>query len=69
MFGAFYGRDSAALRRIALFCYKVFYFFIFLIFCNVINLKNKPYLSMLDGMPMVDAIFLAREDLGSKPMS
>jgi len=33
-----------------------------------INLENKPCSSMPNGMPMVSAIFLAREVLRSKPM-
>jgi hypothetical protein len=31
-----------------------------------INLKNKPCFSMHDGMPVVNAIFPAMEDLESK---
>jgi hypothetical protein len=38
-------------------------------FVYAINIKNKPNMLVLDGMPMVSAIFLAREDLGSNPMS
>jgi hypothetical protein len=35
--------------------------------CAII-IKNKPYFLMLDGMPMVNAIFHAREDLRSKSL-
>jgi hypothetical protein len=31
-------------------------------------INNKPYFLVLDGMPMISAIFLVRKDLGSKPM-
>jgi hypothetical protein len=31
-----------------------------------LNIKNKPYFSVPNGMQMVNAIFLAKEDLGSK---
>jgi len=30
-----------------------------------INVKNKPYFSIPDGMQVVSAIFPTREDLGS----
>jgi len=44
---------------------KVFNFFLFLILC--LNLKNKSYFLMpIIGMPMVSAICLAGEVLGSK---
>jgi hypothetical protein len=33
-----------------------------------INLLKKPDFLMLNGMPVVSAIFLAREVLRSKPM-
>jgi hypothetical protein len=31
-----------------------------------LNVKNKPYFSVFDGMPMVSAMFPRKEDLGSK---
>jgi hypothetical protein len=37
-------------------------------FVDALNIKNKPCFSMPSGMPMVNAIFLAREDLESKLM-
>ncbi len=33
-----------------------------------INVKNKPCFSLLNGMPVVSAIFPGGEDLGSKPV-
>jgi hypothetical protein len=33
-------------------------------FVYAINLKNKPCFSMTNSMPMVNAIFPTREDLG-----
>jgi hypothetical protein len=35
-------------------------------FVHAINLKNKPWFSMPNGRPMVNAIFHAGELLGSK---
>jgi hypothetical protein len=35
-------------------------------FVYAINVKNKPCFSMLDGMLVVNAIFLVGEDVGSK---
>jgi hypothetical protein len=32
----------------------------------VINAKNKPYILVPDGMPLVSAIFIAGEELKSK---
>jgi hypothetical protein len=45
-------------------------FFNFFLFwhCVCKNVKNKPYFSMLDGIPVVSAIFPTRKDMGSKPM-
>jgi hypothetical protein len=40
----------------------------FLDFVYAIHIKNKLFFVVHDGMPMVSAIFHAREDLGSKPM-
>jgi hypothetical protein len=31
-----------------------------------LNVKNKPYFSMHDGVPMVSAIFPPKEDIRSK---
>jgi hypothetical protein len=45
---------------------KGFYLFFLFGFVHAINLKNKPSFSTFDGMTMVSAIFLTREDLESK---
>ncbi len=63
--GTFYVSDSVVLRWIALFCCKVFNFFLFW-FCVCNNLKNKLYFLVHDDMPMVSVILLAREVLGSR---
>jgi hypothetical protein len=43
-----------------------FFFFFFFDFVYAINVKIKPCFQVLNGMPMINAIFLARENLGSK---
>ncbi len=43
-----------------------FFFSYFFDYVYALNVKHKPYFSALDGMPMVSAIFHAKEDLGSK---
>ncbi len=43
-----------------------FKFYLFFDFVYVINVKNKPCFPVPNGMPMVNAIFLARENLESK---
>jgi hypothetical protein len=49
-------------------CTILLHFFPFLKydFVYAINLKNKPWSLMPNGMPMVNANFLARELMGSK---
>jgi hypothetical protein len=34
----------------------------------VLNIKNKLYFSISDSMPVISAIFFAKEDLRSKPV-
>jgi len=44
-------------------------FFFFFDFEYAINVKNRPYFSVPNGMTMVNATFLARESLRSKLVS
>jgi hypothetical protein len=59
MSSIFYGLNSVALRQNSgMCCFVVGFLKKFPFWLSVYNnLKNKPCFSMLDGMPMVSAIF------------
>jgi hypothetical protein len=53
--------DSATLWRIALFYYRVNFFFSLFDFVYKINLKNKPLSLMPNDMPMINVACFTRE--------